>query len=551
MRKSNEKASLDKNTEHNHRATLFGLPTEILLKIFRYVPGADAARAGRACKASYAIARTSPLKEKIQLERAQTVQVSTAQQSTFILRNFPGSFVVLAVGNNDYGRLGTGDTGHLKTFTRIRLPERFNKVIQIISGIAHTVAYGTDAEGNSLIATCGLNYLAQLGNDRKDSNVFSLIQLPPDFTKIFRVIAAKSSTIVCGMDAMGKPLFAATGSNNEGQLGINSEAILKNLTQAKLPDRFAKVIHISAAQDHTLISGLDDDDGPLLAAIGHNHDGRLGTGDNEERSFFTLVELPQEFVSISQVIAGLSSSFVCGTGIDEGPLLAVSGFNYGNLGTGDRENKNRFTLVKLPEKFHRFGQVIVVGRQTAVFGADLNGGPLLAVSFPDSYNQFGAGDSRDISVFTLVKLPSSFAHLDHIVVGNGFTVISGTNLEGEPLLAASGSNHYGQLGTGDEKERSTFTLVALPRGFAKVIQVVAGEGHVIVYGINTEGDFLLAVSGKNGFGQLGTGDCQNRTTFTLVSLVGYLQPLIHVLPENEKEQHDSDASEESFARHKF
>ena len=74
-----------------------------------------------------------------------------------------------------------------------------------------------------------------------------------------------------------------------------------------------------------------------------------------------------------------------------------------------------------------------------------------------------------------------------------------------------GKGAYGRLGTGDTAKRLAPTRVAgLP---APVRQVAAGSNHT---GIVTEaGDLLMCGCGT--FGQLGLGDDEDRTTPTLVA----------------------------------
>ena len=79
---------------------------------------------------------------------------------------------------------------------------------------------------------------------------------------------------------------------------------------------------------------------------------------------------------------------------------------------------------------------------------------------------------------------------------------------------ASGYNSYGQLGLGDNENRLTLTRVAgLPPLSGPVRQVAAGGEHT---GIVTDaGDLLMCGEGENGL--LGTGDEEDRTTPTLVA----------------------------------
>ena len=612
MRKSNEKTLFDENTEHNRSATLFGLPTEILLKISRHFPAADAARAGRACKASHAIAHTTPVKEKIQLARAETIQVAAGRENTFIWRNFPSSCVLLAVGENQYGKLGTGDTLARETFTQIQLPRSLVRIIQVAAGDHHTVIYGIDAKGNSLIATCGWNKHGQLGNgdatDYLDPNLFpyaadeqkllardmggipmneeqpgwmheyvtdteapgmpcsfhekkfaftkpgvsvdgfSLIQLPKNLVRVSQVAASGSHTIVSGTDAVGNPIFSAAGCNNYGHLGSGGREYPKTLSIAQLPVKFIKMLQVGTGQDHMLISGVNDEGRPFLIACGDNSYGQLGTGDVQNRNRFTSAQLPPEFVSVNQVIAARNYSVVLGEDAENRPLLASCGINRNSeLGTGDNLERNTLTLVMLPEDFVYISQVVVGDRCTAVVGRDIKDRPLLAACGLNRLHQFGVRDYHYENIFALVELPLAMAKLDQIVIGKNSALISGTDTEGAPLLAMPEE----PLVTDNRKWKDTYTFVELPKSFSKVIHVDAGDEHYVVYGMDAEGGPLLATRGENRQGQLGTGDNKHRNGFTLIPLPECLQSQFHVLPENEKEQHDNDPSEESFARHNF
>ena len=275
MRKSNEKTLFDKNTEHNRSATLFGLPTEILLKIFRYVPGSDAARAGQTCKASYAIAQMSPVKDEILREKiSRSIRIIAGRYHHFLWRKFDSACTLFATGRNNWGQLGTGDERSRNTLTPIKLPSIFAWVHQIAVGDAHTLIYGTDAEGMPLLATSGSNKCGQLGignfQGKKSLNTFTLVRLPPAFKNVHQIAAGGDHSLVCGTDVNGHPLIAACGHSQRGQ--------------------------------------------PWVA-------------DGVDNSIFNLVTLTKAFTHVNQIVTNALHSAVCGTNAEGRPLLAVSGAN--------------------------------------------------------------------------------------------------------------------------------------------------------------------------------------------------------------------------------
>jgi alpha-tubulin suppressor-like RCC1 family protein len=93
--------------------------------------------------------------------------------------------------------------------------------------------------------------------------------------------------------------------------------------------------------------------------------------------------------------------------------------------------------------------------------------------------------------------------------GEYFTVIITTT----GLIYAAGRNLYGQLGVGDTNNRTTFTLMPLPTNKTPKMHA-CGSDHTIV--LMTDG--TLYGTGYNAQGQLGVGDTTNRSTLTQISI---------------------------------
>ena len=96
---------------------------------------------------------------------------------------------------------------------------------------------------------------------------------------------------------------------------------------------------------------------------------------------------------------------------------------------------------------------------------------------------------------------------DHILV-----------IRNDNTLWAIGDNYYGQLGTGDNKDREEFVKV-----LEDVVFVEAKEDSS--FAIKKDG--TLWATGYNYSGQLGTGDTNNRNIWTKV-----LDDVIYVEPQN-------------------
>ena len=527
MRKSNEKASLDKNTEHNHRATLFGLPTEILLKIFRYVPGADAARVSQTCKTANAIAQISPVKEKILMERNQAIHITTGYDSTFIWRNFPSSCFVAALGNNKYGELGTGDIQRRNDFAQVQLPPSFARIIQIASSKSHTAVLGLDAERKPLLAICGLYWHKSISEFRNRQvphaiTHLTLTQIPKYFNRVDQIAVGLDCTVISGTDVAGHPLIAIRGGKNYGTNDPNkygrrnfsgdhfsNPPPTHGFIRVDLPEEFAKVLDLAAGEDHILICGLDKYGKSLYAACGSNDSGEFGDWSLSNGNRLMLAKLPKAFFTVSQVVAGGNSSFVCGTNVEGSPILASCGENKnGELGADDYHERRS------------------PGRPGGM-AKDL--------------------ECQSVRNLRLRRLPAGFVSVKKVIFGDGYSIISGENANGKPLLAACGLNKCGQLGTGDNTSVSLFTLVELPESFARVIQIAANSNRTLVYGVNAEGKPLLAVCGLSERGQFSRGYYREENRLTLIPLPECLQPSF-CPPRLESEavqQHDEKEEEPS------
>src|SRR5574344_1825932 len=78
-------------------------------------------------------------------------------------------------------------------------------------------------------------------------------------------------------------------------------------------------------------------------------------------------------------------------------------------------------------------------------------------------------------------------------------------------LWGCGYNGYGNLGSGDNTDRNTFTEITTNTDDIK--SVYCGSDHTLIL----KNDGTLWGCGRNDFGQLGLGDTNNRYTFTQIT----------------------------------
>jgi hypothetical protein len=105
-----------------------------------------------------------------------------------------------------------------------------------------------------------------------------------------------------------------------------------------------------------------------------------------------------------------------------------------------------------------------------------------------------------------------------MVVGEDHTVICGRDKDNLPFIATAGENNfYGQLAIGDSApSKDQYIRCKLPDGMIKVNSVQISDTSTLIYGRNQENQWLIATAGDNCYGQLATGDNENKKQFTLL-----------------------------------
>ena len=125
--------------------------------------------------------------------------------------------------------------------------------------------------------------------------------------------------------------------------------------------------------------------------------------------------------------------------------------------------------------------------------------------------QLGLGDDTDRTVITQVGSESNWTDIS---CGSSFTLA----LKRDDTLWATGLNTYGQLGLGDTDQRTTFVQIGALTTWSKI---AAGFYHSMA--VKTDG--TLWCTGRNTAGQLGLGDVDQRLTFTSVSSIANINKL--------------------------
>ena len=172
------------------------------------------------------------------------------------------------------------------------------------------------------------------------------------------------------------------------------------------------------------------------------------------------------------------------------------GYNYyGNLGLGDTTDRNTFTQItintdNIKEVYCGYYHTFILKNDGTLWGCGDN-----------SYGELGLGDTTDRKIFTQVTTNAD--NIKEVQCGGSYTII----LKNDGTLWGCGYNGNGELGLGDTTNKNTFTQITTNANDIK--EIYCGVAHTFIL----KNDSTLWSCGYNSDGQLGLGDNTNRTSF--------------------------------------
>lgn len=282
----------------------------------------------------------------------------------------------------------------------------------------------------------------------------------------------------------------ARGLNTHGQLGLGDTSLRSSWTQVGSDTSWSS---IACGEKHTLALKT----GGTLWATGLNSTGQLGLGDVLPRSSFTQVGSSTLWASIA---AGMSHSF----GIRSNNTLWSTGYNdTGQLGHGNTNQYNSFSQVGSDTNWASVAcgwyYTMAIKTTGAMYGTGVRDeGQLGIVCVEPFITSFTPEETEEPAATNWSKVACAEIHTLAIKT-NGALYGSG---------AGRGQAVFGGLG-----DQSYFTQIG---SFTDWSDIVAEGPATAGFSMGLRSGGLLYATGFNGACNLGTGDDIDVSSFTLI-----------------------------------
>jgi alpha-tubulin suppressor-like RCC1 family protein len=295
--------------------------------------------------------------------------------------------------------------------------------------------------------------------------------------------------------------------NSQGQLfgfGLNSDGQLGSGHDGSIPFHIEidRIISMGSGDSHSL---LLNNQGQVFS-LGYNGDGQLGLGDNLSRDAPTLIDTSQigEIDSLGSarvvaISAGIFHSLLLNY---QGQVFSFGYGSFGLLGLGDNKERTIPTLIDTS----KIGEIVAISVgdvhslllncQGQVFGFGKNDRGQLGLEIKSRHD-----DHRNfptlIENYEIGKILAISAGGEHSLI-----------LNSRGQVFSFGKNDRGQLGLGDQIDRSIPTLIDLP----DIVAISAGGEHSLF--LNSQGQVFGCGNGR--WGRLGLGNNDDKLIPTLI-----------------------------------
>ncbi|MCX6854862.1 MAG: MBG domain-containing protein [Verrucomicrobia bacterium] len=347
----------------------------------------------------------------------------------------------------------------------------------------------------------GRNYSGELGNNTTTGSTLPLVVMTTDMLS-GKTVVAVAAGYQHSMALCSDGTVAAWGYNGSGQLGNNStldSTVPVAVTAAGVLSS-KTVVAVSAGSDHSVALCSDG----TLAAWGSNDLGQLGI--NSRAVSIVPVAVTRNGVLFGKTVVAVSAGSAHSLALCSDGTLAAWGYN----GAGQLGN-NSTTSSSAPVAVARNGvlsgkTVVAVSAGGNHSMALCSDGTVAAWGYSGSGQ---LGNNSTLKSTVPVALTVTGVLSGKTVVGVSAGKDHSVALCSEGTVAVWGDNYYGQLGNNSTRNSSVPVVVTATGVLSgrTVVAVSAGATHTMAL----LSDGTVAAWGYNGLGQLGNNSMANST----------------------------------------
>lgn len=425
--------------------------------------------------------------KEVKVDLVKQIIPSLTQGYTMFLR---ADGTVYASGYNGKGQLGVGDTSNKSTPVKVSIDEQVKK---IVVGTNHTLFLTVD---NSLYA-CGDNTYGQLGLSGT-SQVRTTPERVTGINDIVDIAAAGNHSFVI----TGNGRVYAFGENSNGQLGMNNTATQYNpypVDNALM----GSVVEVYTAPTHTIFKS---EDGSYFVT-GKNQYYELLLGDTTARQSPTYCATLTD-LQPSEVIVRNGNTLII---LEDKSIKGIGLNTNGELINGGTSNLTKLTDVTEPD----YVEIAFGSRNSICSTKSLE----IQTYGYNNVGQLGIGDTTNANKFSWNYLFNA-RDMKKVLTGTQQIWVK----DGHDVIWTGGNNSYGQLADGTTTTTGRYlsmnTNSTLNSKFDSISYVVKNNtgSTSTTYGtLFVMDDGTLWASGYNSsyYGSLGIGS-SNVTSLTQV-----------------------------------
>jgi alpha-tubulin suppressor-like RCC1 family protein len=228
----------------------------------------------------------------------------------------------------------------------------------------------------------------------------------------------------------------------------NNGATITDFAQVPLELDIGEILEIASSGFHCMVLAAKG-----LYSCGQNNNGQLGLGDKSDRNTFTQIIFDEDIGQIKQLVVDKNISVL----LTEKGLYVCGSSPNGALGFGDTLELNKFTRIPLDVDIGTILTVATSGEYTLL----LTDKGLFACGL-NNKGQLGLGDNQNRRIFTRVPLPEDIGEIMQVLV----TPFNSTLLLAEKGLFVCGKNTNEAFGLGKVKKCNRFTQVPFDKNAA-------------------------------------------------------------------------------------